>query len=479
MSRSTSSALPSRGAGTRKPDPVELGVLLTLPVESIAVRAVLASAVGVVLLRGLLRLGLRSLGARVAVAAVPTVTLVTVGAWAASRGGWQLPSLMLPADAVDALPIPVTDGYVHFAPSAWPLILGVWVAVAGVLVTRRLWALHRTHTAGVAAADGDVPPSLVATVARLAAAHRVSVPRVVVATTCAGGAYVTGMRAPVLVIGRDLLDRLDEAELEGVVAHELAHVRRRDNLVATVLGTVRDLSFFVPGGRWALAQLHRERELAADQAAVAVTGRPGALASGLLKSLDRPDPVHPCAAFAPSHSLVDRVTALVDDAPPVSRRRRSSELALVAGVALVAVAAATTVPAALAGSERERDALAVAWTPPGSPEPDGATLPAAEPRAFAVYRQTRLLTDAAPAAAHRGPDTSSADDRPSTWRACATSAAACPDGDAPGVGLGLRPQPTITLDERPPWQATPAFPGPNGPTDGLGLPTVYWLQRVG
>lgn len=460
---------------------MELGVLLTLPVESIAVRAILASVVGVVLLRGLLRVGLRSLGARVAVAAVPTVTLVAVGAWAAGRGGWQLPSLMLPADAVDALPIPVTDGYVHFAPSAWPLILGIWVAVAGVLVTRRLWALHRTHAAGLAAADGDVPPALEATVARLAAAHRVNVPRVVVAATCPGGAYVTGMRAPVLVLGRDLLERLDDAELEGVVAHELAHVRRRDNLVATVLGTVRDLSFFVPGGRWALAQLHRERELAADQAAVSVTGRPGALASGLLKSLDRPAPSHPCAAFAPSHSLVDRVTALVDEAPPVSRRRRSSELALVAGVALVAVTAATTVPAALAGSERERDALAVAWTPPGTGEPDAAATPQAEPRAFAVYRQTRLLTDASPAAARPGPDTSSADDRPSTWRACGTSAAACPDGDGdePGVGLGLRPQPTITLDERPPWQARPAFPNPNGPGDGFGLPTVYLLQRVG
>ena len=96
--------------------------------------------------------------------------------------------------------------------------------------------------------------------------------------TCPGGALVVGTRQPVVLIGQDLLDRLDDAELEGVLAHELAHVRRRDNLVSAALGAARDLTFFVPGGGWAVRQLHRERELAADQVAVAATGRPGALA---------------------------------------------------------------------------------------------------------------------------------------------------------------------------------------------------------
>ena len=137
-------------------------------------------------------------------------------------------------------------------------------------------------------------------------------------------------------------------------------------------------------------------------------------------------------------------------------------------------------PAALAGSERERDALAVAWTPPGVGDPAAASAPVAEPRAFAVYRRTQLLSDASPTAAPPGADdTSSLDDRPSTWRACAAAATACPDEETAGVGLGLRPQPPITLDERPPWQATPAFAGQGGAPDGFGLPAVYWLQRVG
>jgi Zn-dependent protease with chaperone function len=109
---------------------------------------------------------------------------------------------------------------------------------------------------------------------RLATALGIAVPRLAVVASCPGGAYVAGARRPVIVLGRDLLDQLDDAELEGVLAHELAHVKRRDNLVAIGLGALRDLVFFVPGGGWAVRQLHRERELAADQVAVGVTDRP-------------------------------------------------------------------------------------------------------------------------------------------------------------------------------------------------------------
>jgi Zn-dependent protease with chaperone function len=455
---------------------VDLGLLLTLPVESVAVRVVLASAVGVVLVRFLLRAGVRSVSARVAMALAPATALVAV-VLISSRGGLQLPSLMLPADAVDALPIPVTDGYLHFAPIAAPLLASVWAIVAGVRLARRVGAhRHARRAAAAARAEGPVPPALQATVARLAADLRVAPPEVALAETCAGGAYVVGTRRPTIVIGRDLLDRLDAEELDGVLAHELAHVRRRDNLVATVLGTVRDLAFFVPGGGWAVSQLHRERERAADDSAVAATGRPAALASGLLKTLEGAEPLQPCAALAPSASLVERVTELIEERPPVSRVRRGVELGAVGGTAVVAVVVAVALPATLAGPERQRDAVAVVWSA-NAASADQAPTAVPEPRAFDVYRGTRLEVVDGPAAEGRdlGPDTSSVEDRPSTWRACA-AAATCPTEDE-GVGLGLVPRPTIALDDDLPWQATPAFPtGPAG--DGLRLPTVYWLQRV-
>ena len=113
-------------------------------------------------------------------------------------------------------------------------------------------------------------------------------------------------RRPRLHVTQGLLDALDAAELEAVLAHELAHVANRDATVMTVVGTpgtamlggARSLASigFVPVQLGALlaaavglvagtgaTALSRYRELAADAAAVRMTGRPSALASALMK----------------------------------------------------------------------------------------------------------------------------------------------------------------------------------------------------
>lgn len=455
-----------------------LGLLLTLPVESVAVRAILASAAGVVLVRLLLRTGVRSVGARVATALAPATALIVVLVLS-SRDGLQLPLVMFPADAVDALAVPVTDGYVHFAPIAWPLLIGAWALIATTRLVRRVLAHRRIHRAVDAARAEPVPPTVTAVAVDVANRLKLPTPELAVVASCPGGAYVVGARRPVIVVGRDLADALDPAELEGVLAHELAHVKRRDNLVATTLGVLRDLVFFVPGGGWAIAQLHRERERAADQVAVRATGRPGALASGLLRNLETgpaPSSVHPCAALAPSATLVERVRDLVDDRPPVSRLRHGTELAAVSSVTVVAVTLAVVLPAAVAGADRERDAVAVVWSAPAATTlaEDG---PAAESRVFDVYRRTRLEVSGPSVVTPTRLDSSPHDDRPSTWRACADPET-CPQPDV-GPGLGLVPRPVITVDDElaESWLADPLFRTPTTP-DGLSIPALYWLRRV-
>ncbi len=464
-----------------------LGLLLTLPVESVAVRAILASAAGVLLVRLLLRAGVRSVRARVATALAPPTALVAV-LLLSSRDGLQLPTLMTPAEAVDALAVPVTDGYLHFAPIAAPLLIGIWALVAGIRLGRRGLAHRRARRAARAGAELPVPAALTAATARVAGRLRVPVPQLVVLPSCPGGAYVVGTRRPVLAVGADLVEQLDAEELEGVLAHELAHVRRRDNLVAAALGVVRDLVFFVPGGGWAVSQLHRERERAADQLAVETTGRPGALASGLLKTLDlapASGQTHPCAALAPSATLVERVRDLVDDRPPVSRLRRGSELAAVGTVTAAAVVLAVALPASVAGQERERDAVALVWSAPagtteGAALDTGGDAPATEARVFDVYRRARLevVDGGSPAIGGIARlDASTVDDRPSTWRAC-LDADTCPAADT--RGLGLVPRPVITVDDEltDRWRvAGPAWRSPTGGND-LSLPAVYWLRRV-
>jgi Zn-dependent protease with chaperone function len=451
---------------------VDLGVLLTLPVESIAIRAIVAAVLGVAAVRLLLRIGVRSPGIRVTTALVPATALLAV--LLLTGTSLRLPTLMLPAPTPDALSIPTQGGYLHFSPMAVPLLVGTWALVAGTRLLRRLRLTARVRSAArEALRHGDRDLHLEAVTRRLATALSVPPPRVAIVPSCPGGAFVVGCRNPVIVLGRDLLGRLDDEEIEGVLAHELAHVKRRDNLVAAGLGALRDLAFFVPGGGWAVRQLHRERELTADQVAVTVTDRPGALAGGLLKVLETSrSESHPCAAFAPPGNLVDRVRVLVEDHPPVTRVRRGTEAVAVVAVVATAAAAGVLVPNLAAGADGQRDAVALLWTnvTPTPFEPETVT---AEARAFDVYRRSSLEVGQPSVVFHAGHDEHSVENRRATLAACGQEGATCPVQD-PRVGLGIRPQPTITVDRElaDRWRATRVA---GDASDGLGL---YWLARL-
>jgi hypothetical protein len=91
------------------------------------------------------------------------------------------------------------------------------------------------------------------------------------------------MRRPKVLISAELLKSLDRGEIEGVLAHELAHLSARDVQLVLVAGLLRDIVAWNPFAYIAYGHLRRDRELAADRCAAATTGRPLALASGLLK----------------------------------------------------------------------------------------------------------------------------------------------------------------------------------------------------
>jgi heat shock protein HtpX len=145
-------------------------------------------------------------------------------------------------------------------------------------------------------------PALHSTVERLSAAARVAKPRLYLLPDGHPRALSTGRgpRGSVLVVSRGLLGALPPAELEGVVAHELAHVRTRDVLTqstAVVLAAAlvelsrvggflsRALLFVL--GPVAAAILHvllsPRRELAADRAAAVLCDSPHGLADALLR----------------------------------------------------------------------------------------------------------------------------------------------------------------------------------------------------
>ncbi|MDX1509960.1 MAG: M56 family metallopeptidase [Nitriliruptorales bacterium] len=424
-------------------------LLVTLPLDSIAFRAMVASLVAVIAARLLLRVGLRVPRVRVLAALLPAVALL--GVLALNLGNFNLPTIMVPVDSGSELSVPIQGGYLHFASAAVPILLGTWLLVASWRVLRRV----RGHVLAVRAARHafTVAPSPSPRIRRIACrlARRLDIPPPAVAVTddVSGGAVVIGIRRPVLLLDRALVDGLDNAELRGVIGHELAHVARRDNLLALVTGLIGDVAFFVPMRRWMLQRLCEEREFAADQVVTAATRRPGALASGLLKAMARTDPAPLGAtALVDGVTVVRRVEALVSPTPAPTRLRGGVERAAVA-VSLGVVMLGTLALPGAAGGSSGTHGIGVLWH---AGESSATADLDAEARVFDVYRDVALTADHASVSRLRVDD-DPWDFHPGVLRACADHGS-CPSA-VTSSSLGLRPRPHVRFDNelRQQWTA--------------------------
>jgi beta-lactamase regulating signal transducer with metallopeptidase domain len=83
---------------------------------------------------------------------------------------------------------------------------------------------------------------------------------------------VIGWLRPVLLLPAAMLGELSPQQIEAVLAHELAHIRRYDYLVNLFQTLVETLLFYHPGVWWLSRRIRIERENCCDDAAVAVCG---------------------------------------------------------------------------------------------------------------------------------------------------------------------------------------------------------------
>jgi heat shock protein HtpX len=196
----------------------------------------------------------------------------------------------------------------------------VILVIAGIMVLVQYFASDKIALASMGAkiVEAEQAPELHGTIERLAAIANVPKPRVAIADSDVPNAFATG-RNPnhaVIAVTRGLMNRLQPAEIEAVLAHEMSHVRNRDVMVmtfATFFSVVAQLimrMFFWGGmgmGRrdrrdggsiamiyigsilvWIISYLlirtlSRYREYAADRGSAILTGSPSNLMSALVK----------------------------------------------------------------------------------------------------------------------------------------------------------------------------------------------------
>jgi heat shock protein HtpX len=233
-------------------------------------------------------------------------------------------------------------------------VLSLFVFAGLLLVGGAYWSFDKVVLGMVGARELPVgaAPLLHSMVERLAAVAGVAKPRLYLISDGLPRSLATGRgpRASSLAVSAGLVSALTPAELEGVLAHELAHVRHRDVAIQTSvvvlaasivelsrIGGWLERSLLFVLGPVAAAFVHLllspKREFEADRAAAEICGSPHGLADALLRlehaaelvefrASPATEPLYPFNPF-----LEDGLAALFVTHPPIGERvRRLREL---------------------------------------------------------------------------------------------------------------------------------------------------------
>jgi heat shock protein HtpX len=197
--------------------------------------------------------------------------------------------------------------------------------IAGIMILAQWYFSDRIvlWSTGAKIVSREQFPELHDLVERIVARNNLSKPRIAVINTRMPNAFATGKtpKSSIVAVTTGLMDQLDNEELEGVIAHELAHIKNRDVLILTLASIFSMIAWYLmrfgmygamfgggSGGygrrgnegaamllilliaiiTWIasfliIRAISRYREYVADRDGALITGKPSKLASALLK----------------------------------------------------------------------------------------------------------------------------------------------------------------------------------------------------
>ena len=310
-------------------------------------------------------------------------------------------------DAQDPPPVAVAIPAAGEGATRAPLDLtaalaSAWAAIALLLGARRAWA--EVAAARLIARARPPVPALASRIAKVTSACGMEHVPIVVTDETACPA-VAGLMHPAIILPASA-GAWTDAQLAAILAHELAHVNRRDCLVNLVGDVTAALYWCNPFAHLVARRIRVEAERACDDAVLRGNGDPDAYALTLLdltRALQgaRPLPRAATAVARPSE-LESRVLALLHTraTPPPLGRSLTWVLASVAVAVALPVAAATVVAAEPKGEEGGEAAVAAMAAHQTDPETDAPAT--ADERLPLAVDPARLR--AASARALAGPD---------------------------------------------------------------------------
>jgi bla regulator protein blaR1 len=185
---------------------------------------------------------------------------------------------------------------------------------------------------------------------------------------------VFGIRRPVLLLPAGIISQLTPPQLEAILAHELCHVRRRDNLATAIHMAVEALFWFHPLVWWLGARLMDERERACDEDVLLRGSEPQVYAEGILKicELYLESPL-PCVSGVTGANLKKRIEAIMSNR--VALRLSFARKAALVGAGVAALAGPVTLGVMNASAIRAQSQKVAAQSAPVMPQSPVAAPP--------------------------------------------------------------------------------------------------------
>lgn len=247
-------------------------------------------------------------------------------------------------------------------PGSWAFdIFIVWALIASVSLLRvgvGLLQLRKLRAGYIAIDAAALDPLLQETLHRFQAVRPVALCQ----SNHAQVPTAIGFLKPTVVIPSWAMQELSTTELNSILTHELAHLRRWDDWTNLAQQLLKALLFFHPAVWWIESQLALEREMACDDAVLAATGNPRDYAQCLVsmaeKSFLRRGLALAQAAVHRMHHTTLRVSQILDANRPRATRVWKPALYSVAAFFVVCLVSLSHAPELVAFQDRTPDVAA-------------------------------------------------------------------------------------------------------------------------
>jgi beta-lactamase regulating signal transducer with metallopeptidase domain len=283
-------------------------------------------------------------------------------------GSWWLHASNISAESAGS---PIT------VPGSWALYaFGAWAAIAAWFlfgVGRGLWHLHVLRKSCLRVNLAEIDPRVQETLG----SSRSTRPITLCTSDLVRVPTAIGFLKPLIVVPGWVMQELSADELNQILLHELAHLRRWDDWTNLAQKVVKAFFFFHPAVWWIEKKISLEREMACDDAVIAETASPRAYAECLThlaeRTLVQRSMALAQAALGRIRQTSLRVAQILDVNRPTSGSHRwKPAVSLVAGFAVVCVLGISRAPRLIAFRDSAPSPIASPMIAAASPRPVSA-----------------------------------------------------------------------------------------------------------